>query len=53
VTLADVFLVPQAYNARRAQLDLSPYPRLSAVVQHLESVPAFAAARPEAQPDAE
>jgi maleylacetoacetate isomerase len=53
VTLADVFLVPQVYNARRAQLDLSPYPRLTAVVQHLESVPAFAAARPEAQPDAE
>ena len=53
VTLADVFVVPQVYNARRAQLDLSPYPRLGAVVQYLESVPAFAAARPEAQPDAE
>jgi maleylacetoacetate isomerase len=53
VTLADVFLVPQVYNARRAQLDLSPYPRLVAVVQYLESIPAFAAARPEAQPDAE
>jgi len=53
VTLADVFLVPQVYNARRAQLDLVPYPRLAAVVQHLESLPAFAAARPEAQPDAE
>lgn len=53
VTLADAFLVPQAYNARRAQLDLGPYPRLAAVVHHLESLPAFAAARPEAQPDAE
>ena len=53
VTLADVFLVPQVYNARRAQLDLAPYPRLAAVARHLESLPAFAAARPEAQPDAE
>ena len=53
VTLADVFLVPQVYNARRAQLDFSPYPRLAAVSQHLETLPAFAAARPEAQPDAE
>jgi maleylacetoacetate isomerase len=53
VTLADVFLVPQVYNARRAQLDLAPYPKLAAVVQHLESLPVFAAARPEAQPDAE
>jgi maleylacetoacetate isomerase len=53
VTLADAFLVPQVYNARRVQLDLSPYPRLTATTRHLESLPAFAAARPEAQPDAE
>jgi len=53
VTLADAFLVPQMYNARRAQVDLAPYPRLVAVARHLESLPAFVAARPEAQPDAE
>ncbi len=53
VTLADVCLVPQLYNARRARTDLSPYPRLVAVSAHLESLPAFAAARPEAQPDAQ
>jgi len=53
VTLADVCLVPQIYNARRAQADLSPFRRLMAVSAHLESLPAFAAARPEAQPDAE
>lgn len=53
VTLADVFLLPQVYNARRVQLDLAPYPRLAAVAAHLEALPAFAAARPEAQPDAE
>jgi maleylacetoacetate isomerase len=53
VTLADVCLVPQVYNARRAQLDLGAYPRLTAVARHLEALPAFDAARPEAQPDAE
>ena len=53
VTLADVFLVPQLYNARRAQLDLAPFPRLAAVGAHLEGLPAFVAARPENQPDAE
>jgi maleylacetoacetate isomerase len=53
VTLADVFLVPQVANSRRVQLDLAPYPGLAAVARHLESLPAFAAARPEAQPDAE
>lgn len=53
VTLADVFLVPQVYNARRHGVDLVPFPRLAAVNAHLETLPAFAAARPEAQPDAE
>lgn len=53
VTLADVFLVPQVFNARRFALDLAPFPRLSAVSAHLESLPAFVAARPEVQPDAE
>lgn len=53
VTLADVCLVPQVYNARRFDTDLAPFPRLRAVSAHLETLPAFAAARPEAQPDAE
>ncbi|HVN42703.1 MAG TPA: maleylacetoacetate isomerase [Steroidobacteraceae bacterium] len=53
VTLADVCLVPQAYNARRFGVDLAAYPRLAAITAHLETRPAFAAARPEAQPDAE
>jgi maleylacetoacetate isomerase len=53
VTLADVCLVPQMYNARRFGVDLAPYPRLVAICRHLEALPAFSAARPEAQPDAE
>jgi maleylacetoacetate isomerase len=52
VTLADACLVPQLYNARRAGLDLAPWSRLAAVASHLESLPEFAAARPEVQPDA-
>jgi glutathione S-transferase len=44
--------VPQMYNARRFDCDLAPYPRLRAITAHLESLPAFAAALPEAQPDA-
>ncbi len=50
-TLADVCLVPQMYNARRQQLDLAPFPTLVAISGHLESLPAFAAAAPEAQAD--
>lgn len=53
VSLADVCLVPQVYNARRFELDLTPFPRLAAVAASLEALPAFAAARPELQSDAE
>jgi maleylacetoacetate isomerase len=53
VSLADVCLVPQMYNARRYSCDLSAYPALTRISAHLESLPAFAAARPEVQADAE
>jgi maleylacetoacetate isomerase len=52
VTLADICLVPQMYNARRLACDLTPYPRLNEISAHLEGLPAFAKAAPEAQPDA-
>lgn len=53
VTLADVCLVPQMYNARRFQCDLAPFPTLVAIDAALRALPAFAAAAPEVQPDAE
>jgi maleylacetoacetate isomerase len=52
VTLADICIVPQMYNARRFKCDVEPYPTLRAICAHLESLPAFAKAAPEAQPDA-
>jgi maleylacetoacetate isomerase/maleylpyruvate isomerase len=52
VTLADVCLVPQLYNARRVFTDLSKYPRLLAVDRNLDTLPAFRDARPEAQREA-
>ncbi|HEY6481937.1 MAG TPA: maleylacetoacetate isomerase [Steroidobacteraceae bacterium] len=52
VTLADVLLVPQMYNARRLKCDVSPYPTLCSICTWLEALPAFAAAVPEVQPDA-
>jgi maleylacetoacetate isomerase len=52
VTLADVCLVPQMYNAHRFRCDVEPYPRLRAICAHLESLPAFARAAPQVQPDA-
>ena len=52
VTLADLCIVPQMYNALRYQLDVEPYPALRAICAHLEALPAFARAAPRAQPDA-
>ncbi|HTE40662.1 MAG TPA: maleylacetoacetate isomerase [Steroidobacteraceae bacterium] len=52
LSMADVLLVPQMFNARRFNCDLAPFPTLVAISAHLESLPAFHAARPEAQPDA-
>lgn len=53
VTLADVCLVPQLYNARRFACDLSPYPRLLEIDARLAEHDAFLRAAPESQPDAE
>lgn len=47
LSLADICLVPQAYNARRWEVDLAPYPRLSAILATLETMPAVAAAHPD------
>jgi maleylpyruvate isomerase len=52
VTLADVCIVPQMYNARRFKCDTAPYPLLNSICAHLERLPAFARAAPEAQPQA-
>jgi maleylacetoacetate isomerase len=52
VTLADICLVPQMYNARRVETDLSRYPGLLALEERLQRVAAFDKARPENQPEA-
>jgi maleylpyruvate isomerase len=52
VTIADIYIVPQMYNARRFKCDITPYPTLRSICAHLEALPAFAKAAPEAQPDA-
>jgi maleylacetoacetate isomerase/maleylpyruvate isomerase len=52
VTLADIYIVPQMYNARRFNCDLEPYPTLRGICAHLEALPAFSKAAPEQQPDA-
>lgn len=52
LSLVDVCLVPQVYNAERFNLDMSCYPTLQRVAETLRALPAFVKAAPENQPDA-
>jgi maleylacetoacetate isomerase len=53
VTVADLCLVPQVYNARRLKVPLEAFPKIAAVDAACAALPAFDRARPENQPDAE
>ena len=53
VTLADVCLVPQVFNARRLNVPLEAFPKIVAVESACLKLAAFDKARPENQPDAE
>ncbi|ATQ67435.1 maleylacetoacetate isomerase [Methylosinus trichosporium] len=52
-TLADVCLIPQMFAARRFATPLAALPKLLAIEAHCAAHPAFAAAHPARQPDAE
>lgn len=51
VSIADLCLVPQLYNARRFNVDVSRFPTLLRIEKALEDLPAFRAAHPDVQPD--
>jgi maleylacetoacetate isomerase len=53
VTIADILLVPQVYNARRLKVPLDAFPKIVAIEAACLALPAFEQARPENQPDAE
>ena len=51
--LADICLVPQVINGRRFDCDMTPYPTIRRIHEACMTIPAFAEAAPERQPDAE
>lgn len=53
VSMADVVLVPQYYNAERFGVDMAHYPLIQRVVDNCNKLEAFKKAAPEAQPDAQ
>merc|ERR1712079_246539 len=51
VTMADCCLVPQVYNAKRFNVDMSQFPTITRPEARLSKLPAFAAAHPSMQQD--
>jgi maleylacetoacetate isomerase/maleylpyruvate isomerase len=51
-TLADACLVPQCYSARRFGVSIEQFPNIARIEAACQALPAFAAAVPERQPDA-
>lgn len=52
ITLADLYLIPQIYNALRAKHDMSTYPKLLSIYESCNQLTPFTLAQPEHQPDA-
>lgn len=50
---ADICLIPQLYNARRWDIDVTRFGRLAEIEAACQALPAFQAALPERQPDAD
>ena len=47
VTMADLCLIPQVYNAERVGIDMAAYPKIAGIMARLGEIPALAAAQPE------
>jgi maleylacetoacetate isomerase len=52
-TIADCYLVPQVFNAQRFDIDLKAFPNIARINALCTDLPAFKAAHPSRQPDAE
>lgn len=51
ISVADAFLMPQAYNADRFGLDMTPFPTIRSIVAHCSTLEPVARAHPSLQPD--
>jgi maleylpyruvate isomerase len=51
-TLADVYLIPQVYNALRFEVDMASFPKIMNAYQNCNQLDAFIDAKPENQVDA-
>ena len=51
MTMADLCLVPQVYNAHRFNVDMTRYPLIQKITDNCNALPAFEKALPENQVD--
>ncbi|KAG2457567.1 MAAI isomerase, partial [Polypterus senegalus] len=51
ISMADICLVPQVYNAARFKVDMTPFPTIKKINDTLLEVEAFKASHPSCQPD--
>ncbi|NNG43167.1 maleylacetoacetate isomerase [Pseudoalteromonas sp. NEC-BIFX-2020_002] len=52
LSLADVCLIPQVFNAYRFKVDMTAYPKIAAIYERCNKLDAFIDAAPQNQPDA-
>ncbi len=53
LSAADCFVIPQVFNAKRFNVDMTQFPTIQKIFDSCMSVPAFVNAAPESQPDFE
>lgn len=51
VSMADIYLIPQVYNALRFNTDMTRYPNITRIYTACNKLDAFQAAHPDQQPD--
>ncbi|KAM4624872.1 maleylacetoacetate isomerase isoform 1-T1 [Polymixia lowei] len=51
ISMADICLVPQVYNAERFKVDVGQYPTIRRLNQTLQEIEAFKVSHPSSQPD--
>ncbi|XP_066550643.1 maleylacetoacetate isomerase isoform X1 [Amia ocellicauda] len=51
ISMADICLVPQVYNANRFKVDLAPFPTIKRINKTLVEIEAFRESHPSRQPD--
>lgn len=52
ISLADLCLIPQVYNANRFKVDMEQFPKIVAIMNNLNEETKLSPAHPDQQPDA-